>query len=41
MPHEIIPEIITDPRIIEELFRKDQEAEDAPTKVQEILTNTV
>lgn len=34
-------EIITDPQVIEETFRQDQEAEDAPTKVQEILTNTV
>lgn len=36
-------EIITDPQVIEETFRQDQEAEDAPVadKVQDILTNTV
>ena len=36
-------EIITDPQVIEEAFRQDQEAEDAPVpdKVQDILTNTV
>ena len=36
-------EIITDPQVIEEAFRQDQEAEDAPVpdKVQDILTNAV
>jgi len=36
-------EIITDPQVIEEAFRQDQEAEDAPVpdKVQDILTNTL
>lgn len=36
-------EIITDPQVIEEAFRQDQEAEDAPVpdKVEDILTNTV
>ena len=39
----LIYEIITDPQVIEETFRQDQEAEDAPVpdKVQDILTNTV
>jgi len=40
---EIIHEVITHSPTIEELFRQDQESEDAPVpeKVQEILTNDV